>query len=634
MHHASRDHFSNWLLARTHFTLARRIKPVKISHFASAADLRAYLIAEVSLQIQVDQQGVISDFARGEFDIDAVVSRIGGGSLGGKARGLAFVDSVLKKYVEPDYFPGVHISIPRTIVLGTDVFSQFVAQNDLLPLAFENVSDEQVVRAFLHADLPPTVLGDLRAILQKARFPLAVRSSSLLEDALYQPFAGIYATVMIPNSNPDFAVRFHNLTQAVKFVFASTWFRGAKNYIEATGNRIEEEKMAVIVQEMVGTKHDRYFYPHISGVARSFNYYPFGKAKQKDGVVNLALGLGKTIVDNGVSLQFCPVYPTVHPQFGTTKDLFQNSQTMFWAVDLRSDIVRKYPTEDEYMVQLNIQDAERHGALTHIASTYSAENDCMYEGVFRKGPRVINFAPLLKSRVMPLTDVVRMLVSICETAMNCPVEMEFAVRLGEKEAMPAQFSFLQVRPMVKQEGGPAVDLSSLDPGDVLLRTTQALGNGVHTVRDVVYVKPEVFDAMRTREMVKEIAALNAQHVREQRPYLLIGPGRWGSSDPSLGIPVKFPDISGARTIVETSLPNMIIDPSQGSHFFQNLTSFHIMYFTLRHYTAGQEIDWAWLDAAAAETEARFTRHVRLDDDLRILVDGRSGEGVVVKSRVE
>jgi CheY-like chemotaxis protein len=628
--HASRDQFSDWLMARTQFTLAKRLKPVKIGQFRDLADVRAYLIGEISRQIADDQYGIIASFSRGDYDTDASFVRIGTGSLGGKARGLAFVNGMLKKYLDPGAFPGVSVSIPPTIVLGTDVFAQFVAQNDLLPVAVRNAPDEHILRAFLRADLPPTVLGDLRAILEKVQYPLAVRSSSLLEDALYQPFAGIYATVMIPNSSADFSVRFHNLTQAIKYVFASTYFQGAKSYIEATGNRVEEEKMAVIIQAMVGERRYRYFYPSFSGVARSYNYYPFGKAKPRDGVVNLALGLGKTIVDGGVNLQFSPAYPTVFPQFGTTRDYFHNSQVKFYAVDLQSDIIRKYPTEDEHLVHLGIEDAELHGTLAHIASTWSAENDALYEGVFRQGPRVINFGPILKSRVMPLVDIVRLLLGMCETAMNCPVEMEFAVRLGAREALPAEFSFLQVRPMVKQEGGPQVDLAAFAQDEVLLRSSQALGNGAISVADVVYVKPETFDAMRTRRIASELARVNAACTAQHAPYLLIGPGRWGSSDPSLGIPVKFPDISAARAIVETTLPTMVVDPSQGSHFFQNLTSFHIVYLTQRHYNSADAIDYDWLAAQETVEETEHVRRVRLPADLRILVDGQSGNGVVLK----
>ncbi|MFA6233618.1 MAG: PEP/pyruvate-binding domain-containing protein [Bacteroidota bacterium] len=629
-YHASRDHFSNWLKARTRFELSDRLKPVKVSQFASIDELRAYLINAINEQLVQDQKGVISDFARNEYDAEDTFLRIGSGSLGGKGRGLAFTDNLLRKYLEPDYFPGTRISIPRTIVLGTDVFAEFIEQNDLLALAVQNVSDQEILRAFLHADLPPTILGDLRAILEKARFPMAIRSSSLLEDAMYQPFAGIYATVMIPNSSPDISVRFHNLLQAIKFVFASTYFRQAKNYIEATANRIEEEKMAVIIQEMVGTRHGRFFYPQVSGVARSFNYYPFGKAKQKDGVVNLALGLGKTIVDGGTSLQFSPAYPTVYPQFGTTRDLFHNSQLKFFALDLQSDIIRKYPREDQNLVQLDLRNAEEHGTLTHVASTYSGQEDRLYEGISRAGTRILTFAPILKSGIIPLNQVIKLLVNMCETAVNAPVEIEFAVRLGRESPLPAEFSFLQLRPMVKQGVGTNIDIEAIPTDQLLFRCEKALGNGIDRVRDIVYIKPDSFDAMKTRQMVKEISAINHALLQERRAYLLIGPGRWGSSDPSLGIPVAFSDISSARAIVETTLPNMVIDPSQGSHFFQNLTSFRITYFTLRHYNEAHAIDWDWLAGLECIEETPHTRHVRASEDMMILVDGQSGNGAVLK----
>jgi CheY-like chemotaxis protein len=633
-YHASRDHFSNWLKARTRFELSRRLKPVKITDFRSIDELRSYLIRAITEHLIKDQQGVIADFSRGEYDPEDTFLRIGGGSLGGKGRGLAFTDKLLRRYMEKDLFPGIRVSIPRTIVLGTDVFTQFVEINNLFPLAVQNLPDREILRAFLHADLPPTVVGDIRAILDKARFPIAVRSSSLLEDAMYQPFAGIYATVMIPNSSPDPDVRFHNLTQAIKYVFASTYFREARNYIEATANRIEEEKMAVIVQEMVGQRHGRYFYPHISGVARSFNYYPFGKATQKDGVVNLALGLGKTIVEGGTSLQYSPAYPTVYPQFGTTRDYFHNSQLKFYALDLGSDIVRRYPREDQNLELLDLSVAEQHGALQFLASTYSGQDDRLYEGTSRPGPRILNFAPILKSHVLPLNDVTRLLVEMCETAVNAPVEIEFAVRLGRERATPAEFSFLQLRPMVKQEGHVQIEPESIPAELTLFRSGQTLGNGVIRLRDVVFVKPEIFDAMRTRDMVREISAVNSDLLRERVPYLLIGPGRWGSSDPSLGIPVNFADISGAKAVAETTLPNMLVDPSQGSHFFQNLTSFRIAYFTLRHYNDQHSIDWDWLRSQNIVSETKYLLHVRTAEDMQMVVDGRSGFGAVLKKALE
>jgi hypothetical protein len=366
-------------------------------------------------------------------------------------------------------------------------------------------------------------------------------------------------------------------------------------------------------------------------VARSFNYYPFGKATQKDGVVNLALGLGKTIVDGGTSLQFSPAYPTVYPQFGTTRDLFHNSQLKYFALDLQSDIIRKYPREDQNLVQLDLRDAENQGMLTHVASTYSGQEDRLYEGISRDGTRILTFAPILKSEIIPLNQVIKLLVNMCETAVNAPVEIEFAVSLGRENPLPAEFSFLQLRPMVKQEAGTNIDIEALPVDQLLFRCEKALGNGIARVRDIVYVKPESFDAMKTRLMVREISTINHALLRERLSYLLIGPGRWGSSDPSLGIPVSFSDISAARAIVETTLPNMVIDPSQGSHFFQNLTSFRITYFTLRHYNEAHAIDWEWMAGLECVEETSYTRHVRAPEDMIILVDGHTGNAAVLKS---
>jgi len=631
--HASRDHFSNWLMARTRFSLANKLKPIKISEFADIDALRVYLLNEITQHLIQDQKGVIADFSRNEYDTDARFLRIGGGSLGGKGRGLAFIDSVVEKYLRQDLFRNVRISIPRTIVLGTDVFSQFMQINNLLSRAVENSPDEQILRMFIQSDLPPTILGDLRAILQKARFPLAIRSSSLLEDTLYQPFAGIYATLMIPNSNVDFSVRFHNLTQAIKYVYASTYFQSAKRYIEATANHVEEEKMAVIIQEMVGVQHEHFFYPHFSGVARSFNYYPFGKAKQRDGVVNLALGLGRMIVEGGVSLQYSPAYPTVFPQFSTTRDLFYNSQVKFFALNLDSDIIRKYPSEDQYLDLLGIDVADRHQTLTHIASTYSKENDALYEGVQRPGPRILNFAPILKSHVFPLNEILKLVLEICETAMNCPVEIEFAATLHATNALPGELRLLQVRPMVKEEGTLSIDNARIPPQEIVFQSEQTLGNGILYLREIVFIKPESFEPSKTRRIAEQLGKINAKLFKENRGYLLIGPGRWGSSDPSLGIPILFSDISGARAIAETTLPKMVTDPSQGSHFFQNLTSFRIVYFTLRHYNDNHIIDWPWLHAQRVTEETDLVCHVSLEEPVVIAVDGKTGNGIVLKRAV-
>jgi CheY-like chemotaxis protein len=629
--HARHDHFSNWLMARTRFQLAERFKMIKITEFASIEHLRQYILAQIEQLVISDQRGIIADFSREHDDTGTTFVRIGGGSLGGKARGLAFIDSIFKRYLDPSYFPNVKMGIPHTIVLCTDVFTEFMEHNELFPVVVENHPDEYILERFLDAELPEAVQEDLRKVLDRSEYPLAIRSSSLLEDTLYQPFAGIYSTLMLPNCHRNAEVRYHEMEQAIKFVYASTYFRGAKNYIEATGHRIEEERMAVIIQQMVGRRYDRYFYPHFSGVARSYNYYPFGSAKPTDGVAQVALGLGKTVVEGGVSLQFCPSYPNILPQFTRSADYFKNSQRKFYAVEINPENINIRPFEDENLVHLDIKAAEAHETLHFVASTYSSENDALYDGVYMKGPRVLTFAPVLNSEIIPLAKIAKVLLKLCETAMNCPVEIEFAGCLRESDRQPAEFQFLQVRPMVKEEGTVEIDFEHLNPADLLLRSENVLGNGDYKLQDVVFVKPEAFDVSKTREMASDIDAINRTLVAASRPYLLMGPGRWGSADPWLGIPVKFPDISGAVAIVENSLPNMLPDPSQGSHFFQNLTSFRIAYFTVRHYKEEQSIDWDWLNAQAVETETAYVKHVRVPGNIEILVDGQTSKGVVFKA---
>lgn len=629
LYHSQNNHFSLWLIARTEFEIAYKIRPIKISQFSDATELRKYLINVISDHLKSIHRGSIAVFTRGDYDAERVFQMIGEGSLGGKARGLAFVDSILNEYIPDDFFKDVRISVPRTIVLGTDVFSQFMEMNDLYPTVVEDISDEQMLRYFLRADLPATVIGDIREILKKAKFPIAVRSSSLLEDAMYQPFAGVYATVMIPNSSKDFEVRFHNLIQAIKFVYASTYSKNAKNYIEATGNRLEEEKMGLIIQEVAGRKYGDYFYPSFSGVARSYNYYPFGKAEPKDGIVNLALGLGRTIVDGGVSLQYSPAYPSVFPQFANRKDLFSKSQIKYFAINLKSDRIVRIPSEDSYLSELHISEADKHGTLRHIASTYSPENDYLYEGTTRSGPRVLDFAPILKSNVIPLNDILKLLLKMTEVAMNCPVEIEFAVTMGEENPTPVDFRFLQVRPMVKHDTVVEVDLINVKDEEVLLKTEMALGNGNYSMNTVLFVKPESFDKSKTTLIGTQINEINKKLLSENTSYMLIGPGRWGSSDPWLGIPVEFSAISSALVIVEMALPDMIVDPSQGSHFFQNMTSFKIAYLTLRNLDK-QEVDWDWLNSMETMHETEYIKLVRLKDMLDIRIDGKLSKAIVLK----
>ncbi len=631
VYHASRDHFSNWLMARTRFRLAQEFKPLKVSDFDSVEALRRFTLERLDELASRDERGLIADFSRDDYKAHATFLRIGGGSLGGKARGLAFFDTILKNYIKPSYFPEMTIAVPRSIILCTDIFTEFMADNELFAVVLENLDDDTLLERFLEARFPARVEEDLRTIVARNPVPLAVRSSSLLEDTLYQPFAGVYATLMIPNSHPDPEVRFRELKRAIKYVYASTYMRSARNYLEATGHRLEEEQMAVIIQHVAGKPYGPYYYPNFSGVARSFNYYPFGDAKPSDGIVNLALGLGKTIVDGGVCAQYCPAYPTVMPQFMSRKDYYANSQRKFYALNLEAEFLNRRPSEEANLAHLDIKEAEKHGTLHPVASTYDARDDMLYEGTFREGLRVVNFAPILQSEMIPLSRILNLLMDLCKTAMNCDVEIEFACTLGDGKEEKAGFHFLQVRPMVKEEGTVDLHLDQVKREDILVLSKQVLGNGVYRVEDVVYVKPKAFDGSKTRQMAREIGVANSKLREEDRPYLLIGPGRWGSADPFLGIPVRFSAISGARVIVEASLPNMLPDPSQGSHFFQNLTSFQIAYFTVRHYRADERVDWAWLDAHEAAWETDYIRHLRLEVPLEIRVDGQTGSGMILKA---
>jgi CheY-like chemotaxis protein len=617
-----------WLRARTEFALADSVRQ------AFAADAQApgpRLKQLIAASRVASRRGSIVAYSRYFHEDYSQFSIIGSGSIGGKARGLAFMDRILARYFDLGKFPGVAISIPRTLVLGTDVFDDFMRENDLLPQAVLDHSDSHMANLFIKASLPGKNVGDLRDFIKNVKVPLAVRSSSLLEDSLYQPFAGIYATKMLPNDQNGDDIRFLNLVNAIKFVYASTFFRQAKSYIASTPHRVEDEKMAVVIQPVVGRAHPECFYPDFSGVARSYNYYPVGQAKPEDGVVNVALGLGKTIVDGGVSLRFTPAFAGVLPQFASIKDMFQFSQRDFYAVAMRRLASLAFLEEDQYLVKYGLDKAEKDGVLENLASTYSRENDAVYDGVSLDGPRIINFAHILKSEIFPLARIVSDLLQLSSEAMNCAVEAEFAVTLDGANVFPAQFSLLQVRPLVVQDELVKVELDDGLRQSALCYSDRVLGNGVtEVIRDIVYVKPANFDAAHSPQIAGEVDRLNARLREAGVPYLLIGPGRWGSTDPWLGIPVKWGQISGVKVVVEACQPNMNVDPSQGSHFFQNMTSLRIGYFTVPMDRAHGFIDWPWLEAQPAVAETEHLKHVRLAAPLAVMIDGRKSQGVIVK----
>jgi hypothetical protein len=569
--------------------------------------------------------GDIPAFDRRFFAAGAGISLIGSGGIGGKARGLVQARDILERAFPEE--AGLALGVPVMAVIGSDVFDAFMDRNKLRDLAASAEPDQRIAHAFQEADLPVEILGDLRAIVEEVRVPLAVRSSSRLEDALFRPFAGVFETKMTPNNQPDPNARFQRLVESVKFVFASTFFRAAKRYIRATDQSLENEKMSVIIQEVVGNRYNDRYYPHLSGVGRSFNYYPQGGAKREEGVVDLALGLGKTIVDGGTTYAYSPARPKSPPPYASTRDWMQQSQSTFWAVNMGRPPAFDPVAEAEYLIQPGLEDAEYDGTLTHVASTYVPASDRIVPGVGNPGPRVLDFAPLLSLEAFPLNRTVKRLLEVFAAELEVAVEIEFAGTFPDKPgAGPFRLGFLQVRPMVVTEGEVDVSPEEMEGPDVLLASDRVLGNGVvDSVRDVVYVKRDAFEARHTRAVAAELEDLNESLLERGVPYLLIGFGRWGSIDPWLGIPVQWGQICGAKTIVETTLPQMRVDPSQGSHFFQNLSSFAVSYFSVARETG---IHWERLDALPAEAETEFLRHVRFPAPLLVKVDGRSGRGLV------
>jgi hypothetical protein len=567
-------------------------------------------------------------FDREFFGAENTFTRIGDGALGGKAAGLLRVREEILSKLGTDEFPYIEVSVPTATVLTTEVFDRFIERNALEDIANSDLSDERIAHAIQQAELPAEHVGDLRGLISRVHTPLAVRSSSLLEDDLDHPFAGVYGTKMIPNNEVEEDARFTRLNEAVKFVFATTFFAQARDYLASIGNPPNREKMSVIVQEVVGQRAADRFYPCVSGVARSHNYYPTGHAKASDGVVTLALGLGKTIVDGGLSWSFSPAFPKAPPPFNDLGDLLKNTQTRFWAVHMGDPPPHDPIRETEHLVQPGLAEAEADGALRYLVSTYDSGSDRLNPGLDTNGPRALTFAPLVGSRLLPFNDVLKRLLELSEDALGGPVEIEFAINLDRRDALPARVGFLQVRPMMV--GIERIDVSGEDLyGDnVLLASETVLGNGERDdIEDIVFIRPDAFEPAETPVIAKELEGINRKLVGEGRTYLLIGFGRWGTSDPWLGTPVAWGQISGARTIVEATLPDVQPDLSQGSHFFHNLLSFRVLYLSVEHH-GPYRIDWDWLDRQPAVQSTAHVTHVRLGRPLEIRVDGTAGRGVI------
>jgi hypothetical protein len=629
-YHAQSNHFSHWLMARTEFALAAKLRPRKVSDFTGPEHLRRDLIESINDYRREQSELLIGDFNADTFKpSETGFLRIGAGSLGGKARGLAFVRHLLRKNRIIRRFPGIRIAVPPALVLATDAFDQFMAENNLLDFALQCENDAEILEKFLAASLSTRLQQNLKVFLAEVTYPLAVRSSSLLEDSQYQPFTGVYETFMLGNQSADPDMRLAELIDAIKRVYASTFSRHAKAYVRATPYRLEEEKMAVIVQQLVGTAHGQRFYPDFSGVVRSHNFYPVPPMMFADGIAAVALGLGRAVVDGGKCLTFCPRYPQNLLQFSSVDDMLANSQTEFWALEL--DGVPQGRPGHLHELRFGLEAAEADGTLPAVASTYSVDNQAVYDGVSRAGVRIVSFAPVLKHGMFPLAAILEMLVKAGEDALGIPVEIEFAVRLPERSGESADFGFLQIRPLTLSRDQQDLSLDNLDLGQLLCQSSKVLGNGrIENLNDVVVVDAQRFERSRSQEVAKAVAHFNGLLTAENRPYLLIGVGRWGSNDPWLGIPVEWDEISGARVIVEAGFHDFRVTPSQGSHFFQNLTAFQIGYFTVNPDAGEGSVDWEWLNDQPSVDEDGCVRHLHFDTPMRVVMNSRRSQGIIFK----
>jgi CheY-like chemotaxis protein len=631
LYHGARNDFSNWLKARTEFFLAHKLRPHKVSDYSSLDEVRRYLISCLREYHVAQHRGTIIDFDPDTFDPSDSFARIGGGSLGGKGRGLAFGNSMINNYHLRDRFDGINIAVPPTVILGADVFDHFIEYNELSDFALSAASDEEIVNRFLNAEMPDYVLQWLQDLLRVTKYPLAVRSSSLLEDSQYQPFAGVYNTYMIPNSHHDLEVRLVELLSAVKRVYASTYTTRARHYIKATSYRLEEEKMAVIIQKLVGQQHNGRFYPDISGVARSHNFYPISPMNSEDGITSVALGLGIIVMEGGATVRFCPKYPRHLVQFSSVEDSLAYSQKEFYALGLLDPAVEYDPQRESTLLKLGLDTAEEDNVLGAVGSTYSPEDHAIYDGIARSGIRIVNFAPILKNDFFPLAEVLLLLTDLSRRGMSTPVELEFSVNLSVPSGQPKEFRLLQLRPMVISHEREQLEIGNIEPEKMVCRSGQVLGNGlIDSIYDVIVVDKDRYDRAKSVEVAREIGLYNLELEEKSVPYLLIGVGRWGSADPWLGIPVNWDDITGARVIVESDFKDMKVTPSQGTHFFQNLTAFDIGYFTVSSDNCDDFVDWKWLSEQTPIKKRAYIRHLKFDNPLIIKMNGHKNEGIIIK----
>lgn len=634
IYHSSQNHFSNWLFARTEVELALYFRSVMPHHFSTAEELRKCLVSHLREHRRLRQRGIIAQFNAGEFDFDSVFSKMGEGSLGGKARGLAFMSRYLQDNREAfEGFSDVHVGLPKTTVIGTDYFDEFIEENDFYDLAEHRFSNEDISIKFGQGQLPESLANDLRELLEVADYPLAVRSSSLLEDSQEQPFAGLYATYMLPNNDLDFEERFRQLSMAVKMVYASTFFEAPKAFSRSTSHRTEEEKMAVVIQQVVGDVYGNYFYPIISGTAQSHNFYPLSFMDAKDGVVQMALGMGKIVVEGGETIRFSPRYPKKIVQFASALSTAQYAQKNFYALKMDENcFTSSWVQEDDTLEKRKVIDAVKDAPFHYIASTYEPNDARIRDSFDGKGIPVLTFANILKFGEFPLPEVIQRMLEIGKRGFGCDIEIEFAVNLNKDYANNGgkkwEFILLQARPMITADDGLDITISESEKERAICYSTNALGRGIaKNIRDIIFVDPQNFSSVTSMQIVPEISKLNHLLEKEGRRYLLVGAGRWGSSDHCLGVPVQWNDISAVAGIIEGSTPEFCPDPSQGTHFFQNITSLGIAYFTV--HDSQDRLQWDWFKNVPSVSPYKYIKHIRLDRPLSIKVEGRKNAGVIL-----
>ena len=629
VYHLSRNHFSRFFYSRAMFPPAEVLKRVDVSDYKDMDEARKLIFDLIVQYRRMKNSGVVAVYQKERFDEYSNFARIGDGSLGGKGRGLAFIGAMVKRYpkLEHDHFA---VTIPKTVVICTDIFDEFMETNELYPVALSDVDDETILKYFLRASLPARLIEDLRAFFDVVKSPIAVRSSSLLEDSHYQPFAGIYSTYMVPKLEDKYDM-LRTLSDAIKAVYASVFYRDSKAYMTATSNLIDQEKMAIVLQEVVGNRYNDRFYPTISGVARSLNFYPIGNEKAEDGIANIALGLGKYIVDGGQTLRFSPRHPHNILQMSTMDFALRETQTRFYALDLKN-LADQFSVDDSFnLLRLNLKDADADGSLKFIVSTYDPYDQVIRDGYYPGGRKILSFVNVLQHEVFPLADTLDQILHVGQDEMGRPIEIEFAVNIDPQNPGFATFYLLQGRPIVDNKEVMEEDLTLVEQEDTILTSTSVLGHGIVTdVQDIIYVKTGAFCSSNNLSIAYDIEKMNRQFTGEEKNYVLVGPGRWGSSDSWLGIPVKWPHISNARVIVECGLENYRVDPSQGTHFFQNLTSFGVGYFTINPFKGDGWFDEGYLNSLPAVEETEYLRHVRFDKPVVIKMDGKKSLGVVLK----